>query len=238
MASLAPAKTKALSFWQKVALGIAAFDLFAFLQFTARGFVDVGAAPLWIHLHAAAMLAWLGFFVLQPTLIARGDVARHRQTGTIALVLALGVVVLGAYSTYMSVASRHVPGFFAPSYFLTLNTINIATFGALVLGAVIALGRDITAHPRLIVGANVMILEPALGRLLPFPLMQPWGEFAVMVLQLGVLALVARHDLAQFGRVHRATLASLAAVAFSHTLVEMMGRLPAVHALAERIAQG
>lgn len=54
-------------------------------------------------------------------------------------------------------------------------------------------------------GSTILILEPALGRLLPMPLIMPWGELLVMVIQLGVLWLVVRHDRASLGAVHPAT---------------------------------
>ncbi|MBT0671161.1 hypothetical protein HT136_22575 [Novosphingobium profundi] len=219
-------------------LGIALFDLFAFVQFTARGFVNLTSVPPWIHLHALVMIGWLALFVVQPTLIRKGDVVRHRQVGLLAVALAAAVVILGGYSAVMTLRTHHVPGFFAAPYFLMLTLINLVAFAGLVVAAIHASRHDPSSHPRLIVAANVLILEPALGRLLPFPLIQPWGEFSVMVIQLGVLAVMARHDLVSLGRIHRATLAGMGVVAFSHSLIEMTGHLPAAQRLAEAIALG
>ena len=72
MATLAQEPAHGFSFWQKMALGIALFIVFGFAQFAARGFVDLGAAPAWLHLHGAVMLSWLALLVVQPTLIAGG----------------------------------------------------------------------------------------------------------------------------------------------------------------------
>ncbi|MCJ2184069.1 hypothetical protein MTR62_15395 [Novosphingobium sp. 1949] len=215
---------------------MAVFILFSFGQFALRGFVDLAAVPVWIHLHALVMLGWLGLFMLQPTLIRSGDLRRHRQFGALAIGFAVTLVCLGGFSALMSVRTGHVPSFFSPSYFLALNFFDLAAFALMVGAAVHAAVFDRTAHPRLIVGANVLLLDPALGRLLPMPLIQPWGEFVAMVIQLGVLALVARHDRARLGYVHRATLAGMAVVALAHTLTEMVGHLPALGALATALA--
>jgi hypothetical protein len=53
-------------------------------------------------------------------------------------------------------------------------------------------------------GATVIVMEPGIGRILPMPLLggfAPWAELSV---QLGVLAILARHDRKVLGRVHPA----------------------------------
>lgn len=236
MATIAPARDSAFTFWQKMALGLAVFVLFSFVQSGLRNLADLRAVPVWEHLLAAVIVGWLSLFVTQPTLVRRGLVAQHRQLGGLALGVAGGLVLLFGFSAVMAVRDGAVPSFFAPSYFLALNAIGIAGFVALLGAAAMTAGKDLEAHRRYIVGANVLLLEPALDRLLPMPLMAPWGEFAVMLVQLGVLGLLARHDLRTLGTVHRATLAGMATVAILHSFTEMVGRLPAMQAIAAGIA--
>lgn len=238
MATIAPVRDSILTFWQKMALGIAAFIIFSFAQFSLRGMVDIRVAPIWIHLHALVMVAWLALFVIQPTLIRQGDIARHRKLGSFALIFAAAVVLLCGFSAVMTASMGRVPPMFTPPFFLALNFISLAGFAGMVVAAVLSARRDNEAHRRYIVGANVLLMEPALGRLLPMPLLAPWGEFVVMLIQLATLAIVARHDLKSLGYVHRATLASLAVVAVLHSLTEMVGRLPAMERIATSLAAG
>src|SRR3546814_19150614 len=44
-------------------------------------------------------------------------------------------------------------------------------------------------HRRLMIGATIVVLEPALGRLLPIPLMGVWAEPAVTLCQLAAVAI-------------------------------------------------
>src|SRR5690606_15221311 len=71
----------AARFWQRMAIGLAAFIVFGFLQAAARGFVDPLSAPAWVHVHALAMLAWLALLVVQPALVARKNLGLHRRLG-------------------------------------------------------------------------------------------------------------------------------------------------------------
>src|SRR3546814_11724265 len=60
-------------------------------------------------------------------------------------------------------------------------------------------------HRRLMIGATIVILEPALGRLLPMPMMIGWSDMPVGLVQLGVVGIVAPYDRRTLGRVHPAT---------------------------------
>ena len=237
MASVADTRTGTLSFWQKIAIGIAVFIIFGFLQWAARGFVDIPAVPVWIHIHALAMVSWLGVFVTQATLVKRNALVWHRRLGWIAMGLATMIVALGSFAAIMSIRTAHVPPIFTPPYFLALTHIGLAAFAGMVIAAVIK-RRDTEAHRRFIVGANVLLMEPALGRLLPMPLLGAWGETVAMFVQLGVLVIVARHDEATLGRIHRVTIIGMIVVAGVHSLVELFGRLPITATLAAGIAAG
>ncbi|MEO6092416.1 MAG: hypothetical protein ABIT04_04670 [Novosphingobium sp.] len=234
MATRAQASTLRMTFWQKMALGLALFIAFGFAQFSARGFVDLGHIPAYIHLHALVMLGWLGLTVAQPMLAERRDRALHRKLGWIGAVLAALIVGLGSYVAIKVIAAHHVPPFFTPPYFLALTQIGLIAFGGLV-AAGIARRRETQWHRRLIIGSTVMLMEPALGRILPMPLIMPWGEWAVLLVQIGALAIVAGHDRRTLGAVHPATISSMAVVTLTHFVVELLAIASPVVALAGRI---
>src|SRR3546814_8852420 len=98
MGTTAGGAARAELFWHRMAIGLAVFIVFAFLQFALRGFVDPVAAPFWVHVHGAAMLAWLALLIAQPTLVTRDNLARHRQLGRIGGLLAIFITGLGLFT--------------------------------------------------------------------------------------------------------------------------------------------
>lgn len=235
MASVADTRTGALSFWQKTAIGMTVFILFGFFQWAARGFVDIRAVPPWVHVHALVMVGWLALFIVQPTLVKRDALAWHRRLGWIGMGLAALIVALGTFASIMAIRLSHVPPFFTPAYFLALTYVELTAFVGMLVAAVRS-RRDTQAHRRFIVGANVLLMEPAYGRILPMPLLGSWGETVGMFIQLGVLVLVARHDERTLGHVHRATVTAMVVVAAVHSLIEFLARLPVTAHLAAAVA--
>lgn len=237
MATMARTGTGTWSFWQKMALGLGLFVVFAFAQFAARGFVNIGAVPVWVHVHAVAMLAWLALGFAQPSLANSGNLALHRKLGKLGAIVALAVAVLGSYAGLMAIALGRQPPFFSPPYFLALTQIGIVAFAAMVIAAVVK-RRDTLWHQRLMLGSTILILEPALGRVLPMPSIMPWGGWLVMVIQLGVLWLVVRHDRATLGAVHRATVTVGLVIVALHVAVETMARTDLFARWAATLATG
>jgi uncharacterized membrane protein YozB (DUF420 family) len=232
MATLAPSAVRDQSFWQKMMIGLALFIVFGFAQFAGRGFVDVGRVPLYVHFHGALMLCWLGLSVVQATLIQRSNLALHRRLGWLGVALAAGVVITGSFVGLMAIQTGRQPPFFTPPFFLALTQIGILFFAA-IFALAVARRKQTEWHRRLMLSALIMILEPALGRVLPMPLMIPWSEWAVLAIQLGVFGIIARHDRKVLGYVHPATLTGMAIVTAAHVVVETVSRIPAWVALAE-----
>ena len=222
-------------FWQRMAIGLALFIVFGFLQFALRGFVDPVAAPFWVHLHGVLMLAWLGLLIVQPTLVSQGNFARHRQLGRIGGLLALFITCLGIFTGVASLMLNRFPPFFSPPYFLVLTVTESLVFGVMVAWA-IRRRRATDWHRRLMIGATIIILEPALGRLLPIPLMGPWAEPAVALCQLAVVAIIASYDQHSRGAVHPATWAVAAIVIAPRVAISLLSMAPPVIALATRLA--
>ncbi|QCB55555.1 adenylate cyclase [Sphingopyxis sp. PAMC25046] len=224
-------------FWHRMAIGLAIFIIFGFLQFALRGFVDPVAAPFWVHVHGVAMLAWLALLIAQPTFVSRDNLARHRQLGRIGGLLAIFITGLGIFTGVASLILNRFPPFFTPPYFLALTVTESLAFGAIVAWA-LRRRRATDWHRRLMIGATIVILEPALGRLLPMPLMIGWSDIPVGLVQLGVVGIVALYDRRTLGRVHPATKAVAAVVIAVRLTIYLLSMTPPVIALAERLAGG
>lgn len=244
MATVAPSSLKPAeryradqAFFLRLAIGICVFIVFGFVQWTARGFVDVGAVPIWVHLHGAVMIAWLTLFVTQNALANSGALALHRKLGWAGLVLALLLAPLAAYTGQMAVTLGRVPPIFTGPYFLALTHIEGAAFSAMVLWA-IAVRRQTEWHRRLMLASLVIIMEPALGRLLPVPLLGQWTEWVIAAVQLATLGIAMRHDLKFSGRIHPALWCGAAAVMATHLAIVFAARAPVVTAYAQALAAG
>ena len=223
------------AFFARMTLGLALFIAFGFAQFEARGLAPFGLFPWVVHAHAAAMVAWLGLLVAQPRLVASGSLALHRRVGWLATALLAAIVGFGSMTGVAAVRLGFVPPFFTPAYFLALVHVGVLSLAAMVAWA-IALRRHTDWHRRLIVGSTILIMEPALGRLLPMPLLGASGEWLALACQLGALGFLVAHDRRTLGRIHPATLASGVAVVATHVLIEALAQFPPLQALAASIA--
>ena len=224
-------------YFTRFTIVLALLILFGFAQFAMRGFVDVRRVPYLTHLHGVLMVAWLGLAVAQNIFVGRGQLGIHRRLGWIAAALVAGIGVMGVTVGYSAIAEQRVPPFFSNPYFLALTAVESIAFAAVVAWGV-SLRRNTQWHRRAMLGAMVIILEPALGRLLPMPLMGGWGEWAILGIQLLVLGLLARHDRKLLGAVHPATLAMMGIVAALHVTIFALSIFPPFAALAEGIAGG
>ena len=237
MATLAGSRVGVLSFWQKMALGISAFIVFGFAQFAARGFIDYKQAPVVMHLHGLIMVTWLGLVCTQAMLVGRGNVVLHRRLGWASAVMIPLIVLLASLTCITALKAGTFPPFFTAAYFLATVHVGVLFF-ALLVALAVARRRQPEWHRRLMIGATILIMEPALGRVLPMPVITPWGEWLAMVVQLGVAMLIVRHDKRVLRRVHPATVAVLLLIVVNHVLVELLARTPAWQGLAAQIAAG
>jgi len=223
-------------FFVRLAWVLAAVIVIGFAQNAAMGRVNIPVVPAWVHLHALLMLSWLALLVTQNRLAAGGNLALHRRLGWAGAFLVCAIVGLTCFTGAMSLALHRYPPFFTPSYFLALTLIDSLAFGGLIFAG-ISNRRDTQAHRRFMLGGTIAILEPALGRLLPAPLLGgEMTEWIAMVIQLGFVLAIARHDRRTLGRVHPATVSVGIVVALAHVTVTLVARSPSVIALAGRMA--
>jgi hypothetical protein len=237
MATAAPLDyTSDQAFYRRMAVGLALFIIFGFAQFSARGYVNFGAIPVWVHLHALVFVGWLALFVTQNLLAERGSLALHRRLGWWGAGLAALMVVVGSFTAIKAIELGREPPFFSPPYFLALTQVGVLFFAGLVAAAILR-RRDTEWHRRLMLSATVLLLEPALGRLLPMPLIGgETGEWYVLVLQLAVLGFCMRHDRKARGRVHPALLWGAGAIVVCHLVTSGLSKLPAFVVLAQSMA--
>ncbi len=237
MATVSGVRSARLSFWAKMVIGISVFILFGFAQFGLRGMVDYRQAPAIMHVHGIAMVLWLGLMSTQALLVGRGGIALHRQLGWASAVMLPTIAVLASLTCITALRMGLFPPFFTGAYFLALVHVRTAIFVATVILAV-AWRRHPDWHRRLMIGSAVLLMEPALGRTLPMPLIMPWGEWLSLAIELCVIALVVRHDRRKTGSTHPATMIAALAVVLAHVLTEMLAVAPGWIAFADRVAAG
>lgn len=224
-------------FFVRYSVFLALFITFGFVQFALRGFSHFGSAPAIVHLHGGLMVTWLGIFIAQNMLIHKGELAIHRKLGWASAALVILVAVTMVLTGYESITTGRQPPFFSPPYFLVLVAVGALTFAGMV-GWAVTLRKQVQWHRRIMLGAMFVLLEPALGRLLPMPLIMPWGEWVTLGVQLLFVWVLARHDRKVLGSVHPATIAIAAVLTLSHVVLEVVSRLGPVAAFANGVAAG
>lgn len=223
------------AFFRRMAMAIALFILFGFAQWSARGFVDFGHVPIWVHLHGLAFVCWLALFVTQNMLAERGSLALHRQLGWAGCALVAAMVLLGGFTGMKAIELHRVPPFFTNGYFLALSWLGVGAFAAMFIWA-IALRHNTQWHRRLMLSATILLMEPAFGRLLPMPLLGVAGPWLELALQLAVFGVAFRHDLHKRGRVHRALKWGAGVLILQHVAIWLLGNFAPFAAYANAIA--
>jgi hypothetical protein len=224
-------------FFTRYAIVLVLFIIFAFAQFALRGLSNPVTAPPIVHLHGALMVSWLGLLVAQNMLVHKGELGLHRKLGWLAAALVAAIAVVGCMVGINSIARHAVPPFFTDAYFLALTCIGAPLFAATVAWGV-TLRRNTQWHRRAMLGSTFLLLEPAFGRLLPMPFMIGRGEWVVLLVQLGFVWLLARHDRKVLGAIHPATKVIALGLILGHVVIELAARLPFVAVLATQVAAG
>jgi hypothetical protein len=128
-------------------------------------------------------------------------------------------------------AVGRVPPYFTPAYFLALDWVNIACFGALVYAA-LHLRRQTDWHRRLMLCATICVTAPAWGRLLVLAdVLTIWSNIGMLLVFVGG-AMVG--DWYIRGRVHPAYYWGFAAIAAMAPVITFLSTLAPVNTLALR----
>ncbi len=236
MSLLTHAVRPALSPVLPIALGLVAFIVVAFAQFELRGLVPLGALPLLVHLHGALMLSWLIVFALQAVIANRQMRSAHRVLGLVAGPLVLLIPPVTVAACIAMLRMHMAPPFFSPAFFLSLVVVEVLAFAALV-GWALALRRESDWHYRLMIGATIVLMEPAVGRALPLPIIGAAMEQTIaLVLQLLVVGCIALIDRRGGRKIHPATLSVAAVIVGTHLLDVAFAQVPAVQLVANALA--
>lgn len=171
---------------------------------------ELAPAERFFLFHGIAAAAWFALLIVQSTLIAAGNVRRHRQLGQYGVALAALIVLLGIIGGLIA-AGR--PGGFVgvpvpPLQFLIVPVASIGLF-ALLVALAVARRSDPQSHKRFMLLASIAMLEAAVARwpvegmALPSPV--PGLGVWELVTCLFLVPIVV-WDLASRGRVHAVTL--------------------------------
>ncbi|WP_088307379.1 hypothetical protein [Novosphingobium sp. B 225] len=169
------------------------------------------AVPLVYHLHGVVFFGWTALFLLQSWLVASGNRAQHRRLGWLAAIWVPVMVGLGMALTVASMRRSGGPFFFDANEFLIGNPTGLLAFAAMVALAV-RMRRRNDWHRRLMICAMASITGPGFGRLLPMPLLIPWGWEISNTIGLGFVAAGMLRDRRHLGAVHPAWLVGSAVV--------------------------
>ncbi len=160
-------------------------------------------APLLVHAHAVVFMGWVVIFLVQNLLIATGQLRWHRPLGWLAAAWLAPMLILAWLVTEAMVRRGDVPFFFRPLQFLVFDPLSLATFVGLTIAAV-WFRRSTDWHRRLHYSAMAILLGPAVGRLLPMPLLIPWAWEATTLVTLAFPVIGMIIDLAKTRRIHPA----------------------------------
>lgn len=160
-------------------------------------------APIRVHIQAFFFMGWVAIYLLQNVFAATDRMALHRRLGWVAAFWIVPMMVMGCVVTVAMVRAGRAPFFFRPLQFLILDPMTVFTFAALTIAAV-RMRRRTEWHRRLHFCGMSMLITPAISRLLPLPLLQPWAWEATFALCLlfpfaGVVA-----DMRRSGHAHPA----------------------------------
>lgn len=166
--------------------------------------------------HTALFLAWYVLLVLQPRLIASRNITLHRRIGAASVALAIAMFVAGC------VVIREA--YLRPGWSIagmspqasTMFPVSDMIFFPLAYTLAIVNRRKGDAHKRYMLFAGMVMLDPALARLVAaFGLFPP----VIMGIELALVASVIVYDRKTLGRVHPATWFGAGLIVLTYPLV-------------------
>jgi hypothetical protein len=148
-----------------IALGLVVLAGFARTLYL-RYWFDVPPIDVITLLHGVVFTGWMILFIVQTRLIAANNVRAHMRLGVAGAALAALVVVLGMLTVIASAsAPRPRPMGMTSPHFVFVPLFIIVTFASLVTAAVL-LRRRAQYHKRLMTLAMIVVLPPAVARLI------------------------------------------------------------------------
>jgi hypothetical protein len=196
------------------------------------------AVPVYYHLHAFIFFGWVVLYVTQNALVAAGSVALHRRLGWLAVAWVPVMVAMGTGITVYDIRRNGGPPFFNINEFLICNPMLILGFAA-VAGAAIVNRRRTDCHRRLMYCAMAYITGPGVGRLLPLPLLIPWGFRIAVIIVPSIFPLIGMaYDLKRTGRIHPAWFWGMGVAVGMFLLADVIAYSPPGLAITRAVVAG
>ena len=198
----------------------------------------LGLPPLamFIHVHAAIMLAWVIVLATQVLLIARNQLAWHRRLGWTALALAALVLVMGTSATWRA-ALREVTGHTEDAS-IQLTVLGLEMTQMALFAAFTSLGffwRHRPAyHKRMMIMATAVMLPNPIVRVLDALHVGSINNTTVLIIDALILAVVVT-DAARHRHLHPAFGWGAAAAIGGIQTALVVAPSAAWHALATRL---
>lgn len=195
------------------------------------------AAPPLVHAHAIIFMGWVVIYLTQNVLAATNRLVLHRRLGWLAAGWMVPMLVLGCGVTLALARQGQIPFFFRPQQFVVLDPLSLVAFIGLTIAAIRLRGQT-DWHRRLHFCAMSILMGPALGRLLPMPLLIPWAWEADLAACLIFPLVGVAADLRRSGRVHPAWMWGIAVMLGYGLLTEAVTYSPAGTAIYQAIVVG
>jgi len=143
------------------------------IGFSHSYFLRIGHATIFQHIHGAAAGLWMALLVVQPILYQRGALALHRRLGRIGVYVLAPLIVLGGALMVHNMIKHQASHF--PGMVYTLSYLDMWSLVLFPLFVVLAIyyGRNTELHARYMACTVLLLLPPALTRLLAFI---PWFD--------------------------------------------------------------
>ncbi len=195
------------------------------------------SSPILVHLHAFTFMGWVFIYLLQNIFVAYGRMEFHRPLGWIAAAWIPLMLVMAYLVISVMVQRGTVPFFFKPQHFLIFDLMNVVTFASLS-GAAIIMRRRTEWHRRLHFCGMSTLLMPAVGRLLPMPLLQPLAWEATFAVTLVFPAVGWWKDARRNGRAHPAWRWGIGVMLLGFILTEAITYSPVGSSIYNMVAEG
>ncbi|HWB32330.1 MAG TPA: hypothetical protein VG714_04065 [Acidobacteriaceae bacterium] len=195
----------------------------------AAGMIEAPLPNRLIHVHAILMTLWMLLLFVQVGLVLARKVAWHRSLGVFGFLVALSMVIIGPMAATDALRRGEAPlGLDALTFYIIPLTA-IGLFAVFAFAAWRA-RRQPAAHKRLILIANISLMDAAVGRW-PVPFLQAHPP-AQDLIPFGFLLAIVIYDVISQRKVLRSTIwASLLLIAVHLTRVPI-GKSAAWHAFA------
>ncbi len=224
MATVAPSTSERLSaerrFYSRMAFFMVALVFIGFApSFYLRGFVTVPrpnpSLPPSVMLHGLLFSVWMLVFVAQTQLVAAGRRDLHIKLGSASMVLAVSLIPLMYLVSVWQVERANQAPFTTPLNWSIVPLAVIPAY-ALLLWNGWNRRREAQWHKRMMLGAALLMMDPAIGRI-PLPPFLPFFALTNLVAIATFIPLLV-WDKRSLGRIHPATKLALSTAVAMHLI--------------------